>query len=307
MMTPLALVVADLLCTLLAVLLASLLTPVAPGARRVFSTVLYLVMALAMPFIGAILIVVYAAALRSVHRKIDRAEVEPIHVPPAARDFRLQPSAAAPGGIAGRLAGSRDPRQRVAALSQIASSRFFDQYRLLRAALKDEAEEVRLLAYAALDQREHENTELLIGLRRQIDAAAGDTRRLHRLRGYHAWLQWSIDHSAAREMAAPSARAQEPGRAPAPDDGRDDAGDATLPLLAGLRHLETGNTGQAVAALLEARRRGAGGAIVAPHLAAAHYAANDIPALRREYAEHPELRLSGRYGPSHRFWLGSRS
>ncbi len=305
-MTLLALVAADLLCTLLAVLSASLLTPVAPGARRVFGTVLYLVMALAMPFIGAILIVAYAAALRSVHRKIDRAEVEPIQVPPAARDFRLQPSAAAPGGVAGRLAGSRDPRQRVAALSQIANSRFLDQYRLLRAALKDEAEEVRLLAYAALDQREHENTELLIGLRRQIDAA-GNTRRLHRLRGYQAWLQWSIDHSAAREMAAPSARTQGPARASAPNDGRDDAGDATLALLAGLRHLETGNTVQAVAALLEAQRRGAGGAIVAPHLAAAHYAANDIPALRRVYAEHPELRLSARYGPSHRFWLGCGS
>ena len=305
-MTLTALVLAYLLCSALAVLSALRLTPFVAGERRMFATVLYLVVALAMPFIGVVLIIAYAATLRRVHRKIDRAEVEPVQLPPAVRDFRLQPSAAAPGGIAGRLAGSRDPEQRVAALSQIVSSRFFDQYRLLRAALKDEAEEVRLLAYAALDQREHENTELLIGLRRQIDAA-GDTRRLHRLRGYHAWLQWSIDHSAAREMAAPSARTQEPARAPAPNDGRDDAGDATLPLLAGLRHLETGNTVQAVAALLEARRRGAGGAIVAPHLAAAYYAEKDIPALRRLYAEHPELRLSARYGPSHRFWLGSCS
>ena len=303
-MTLLALVVADLLCTLLAVLSASLLTPVAPGARRVFSTVLYLVMALAMPFIGAILIVAYAAALRSVHRKIDRAEVEPIHVPPAARDFRLQLSAAAPGGIAGRLAGSRDPRQRVAALSQIASSRFFDQYRLLRAALKDEAEEVRLLAYAALDQREHENTELLISLRRQIDAARG-TRLVQRLRGYHAWLQWSIDHSISREMADPRARAQGNAGAPAPGAGRDDDQNGTLPLLAGLRHLETGDSAQAVAALLDARRRGVGDAIVAPYLAAAYYADHDIPALRRLYADHPELVLSSRYGPSHRFWVRS--
>nr|ATZ76382.1 putative inner membrane exopolysaccharide export protein PelE [uncultured Acidithrix sp.] len=303
-MTLTALVLAYLLCSALAVLSALRLTPFVAGERRMFATVLYLVVALAMPFIGVVLIIAYAATLRRVHRKIDRAEVEPVQLPPAVRDFRLQPSAAAPGGIAGRLAGSRDPEQRVAALSQIVSSRFFDQYRLLRAALKDEAEEVRLLAYAALDQREHENTELLISLRRQIDAARG-TRLVQRLRGYHAWLQWSIDHSISREMADPRARAQGNAGAPAPGAGRDDDQNGTLPLLAGLRHLETGDSAQAVAALLDARRRGVGDAIVAPYLAAAYYADHDIPALRRLYADHPELVLSSRYGPSHRFWVRS--
>jgi hypothetical protein len=302
-MTLPALLVAYLLCSALAVLSALRLTPIAAGERTVFATVLYLAVALTMPFIGSILILAYAATLRSVRGRIDRADVEPIQLPPAVRDLRLQPSPAAPGGIAGRLAGSRDPRQRVAALSQIVSSRFFDQYRLLRAALKDEAEEVRLLAYAALDQREHENTELLISLRRQIDAAR-DTRLLQRLRGYHAWLQWSIDHSISREMADPRVRSQASAGAPAPHAGQDDADNATLPLLAGLHHLEAGDSAPAVAALLDARRRGVGEAIVAPYLAAAYYAERDIPALRRIYAEHPELVLSPRYGPSHRFWVG---
>lgn len=281
--------------------LASFLAPIEEGKRCLTGFILFGILSLAIPFMGALLAVIYAMALRSVRHRIHEAEVEAIHLPPPVRDLRLRPSTATPGGIAARLYGSRDPKQRVDALSQVMSSRFIDQYRLLRSALKDEAEEVRLLSYAALDQREQENTELLIDLQRRIDEKPAFAL-LTRLQGYLAWLRWNIDHSVSQELAEPDVHTD--GHEVERNRVRCDEEEPSL--LCALRCLERGQAQKARSALDQALHEGVAGSIVSPHLAAVHYIQGDLEGLRKAYQHYPELTLSTRYGPSYRYWIGGR-
>ncbi|MGC9129036.1 MAG: hypothetical protein ACP5GA_09960 [Acidithiobacillus sp.] len=294
----------DLLISVLAILLASYLVPVVDRKGRRLAALLFALLCLALPFIGAVLTLVYAFALRSVAQRIHEAEVEPILLPPPARDFRLRPSPVAPGAITARLQGARDTQQRVEALSQVMSSRFAKQLRLLRSALRDEAEEVRLLAYAALDQREQEDTEMLVDLQRRI--AAQPTGPLsRRLREYLAWLRWNIEHSVSQEVAKPEVRLDGVRTADRSAD-KENVLEAP-PLLLGLRALEDGQPDAALRYFDAAQQEGVDTAILAPHRAAAHYLRRDLRAVREEYRHHPELSVSPRYGSSYRFWQGKVS
>ncbi|WP_348550133.1 hypothetical protein [Acidithiobacillus sp.] len=294
----------DILLALLASFLASFLVPVIDRKGRRLAAALFFLLAVALPLIGALLALVYALALRSVAHRVRDAEVEPIRVPPPARDFRLRPSPVAPGAITARLQGARDSQQRVEALSQIMSSRFAEQLRLLRSALRDEAEEVRLLAYAALDQREQENTEMLVDLQRRIaEQPTGPLSR--RLREYLAWLRWNIEHSVSQELAEPQVRRDEVRAADRPM-GLENAQEAP-PLLQGLRALERGWPDDALVYFDAAQKQGVDPAILAPHRAAAHFLRRDFRALQDVYRRHPELSVSPRYGSSYRFWQGSVS
>lgn len=277
--------------------LASFLAPVEEGRRHRTGFILFAILSLAIPFVGASLSVIYAMAMRSVQHRIHEAEVEAIHLPPSTRDFRLRPSTATPGGIAARLRGSRDPKQKVEALSQVMSSRFIDQYDLLRSALKDEVEEVRLLSYAALDQREQENTELLIDLQRRIDEMPASAI-LKRLQGYRAWIRWNIDHSISQDLAEPVVYSErhEAEREMVHSVEEDPS------LLSALRYLERGQAQKAHSALDQALHEKVAGSIVCPHLAAARYIQGDLEGVRKAYRHYPELTLSTRYGPSYRYW-----
>ncbi|MEY2342359.1 hypothetical protein AB4090_09660 [Acidithiobacillus sp. IBUN Pt1247-S3] len=287
------------LVTLAASLLASIIAPREKMWHGWSPTwLLFLLLCVFLLFIGAVLAISYAIALRSVRRRIHTAEVEPIIVPVPARDSRLRISSVSQGAVAGRLRGSRDPSQRVEALSQIVASRFAEQTRLLRSALRDEAEEIRLLAYAALDQREQENTELLLQLQEEIERNS-DPRLRRRLQEYLAWLRWNIDHAVSRELAEPDTRRETP--LPMPESG----GQAeVLPaMLEGLRALETGNTAKVLEFLQQAEQENIAPAVIAPYRAAALYLRRDISSLRKLYGHHPELALSARYGASYRFWV----
>jgi hypothetical protein len=289
----------DILLSLLATALASLLVPVVDRKGRRLAVALFFPLAVALPFIGALLALVYALALRSVAHRVRDAEGEAIRVPPPARDFRLRPSPVAPGAITARLQGARDTQQRVEALSQIMSSRFAEQLRLLRSALRDEAEEVRLLAYAALDQREQENTEMLVDLQRRIAAQPmGPLSR--RLREYLAWLRWNIEHSVSQELAEPDVRLDDV-RAADRSAEKENLQEAP-PLLLGLRALEGGQPDAALTYFDAAQQEGVDAAILAPHRAAAQYLRRDLRAVREVYRRHPELSVSPRYGSSYRFW-----
>ena len=263
---------------------------------------LFLLLSIFLPFLGAVLALSYAIALRSVRHRIHVAEVEPILVPAPARDFRLRISAAAEGAVAGRLRGSRNLGQRVEALSQIVSSRFADQTRLLRAALRDEAEEVRLLAYAALDQREQENTELLLDLQQDIEHHSSPRLR-QRLQDYLAWLHWNIEHTDSRELADPVLRKEET----KPELGPDDQAVEQAPaMLRGLRALEMGAVGQAMELFQQAEQANVASSVLAPYRAAALYRQRDVRRLQMLYRKHPEVLLSPRYSASYRFWLGQK-
>jgi hypothetical protein len=297
--TVIRLVVIVLLVSVLMVALASALVPVSDRRARYLAVVLFTLLSIVLPLIGALLSLVYALSLRSVAHRIHEADVEPIHLPPPARDFRLRPSKMNPGAIAARLQNSRDSAQRVEALSQIMSARSIEPLRLLRGALRDEAEEVRLLAYAALDRREQDNTEMLIALRKKIaETPSGPLSR--RLTEYLAWLRWNIDHSVSRELAEPAVHLEQfSASLPLAET---DVREEDPPLLLGLQALENGMPGQALEHFDRARELGVEGSVLAPRRAAAHYLRRDLRALRAEYEAYPEILLSPRYGPSFRFW-----
>jgi len=292
----------DTVLSLLATIVASYVVPVTRPKGRRLAVLLFALLCLVLPFVGAVLTLVYAVALRSVVHRTGEAEVEPIRLPPPARDFRLRPINLTPGAIAPRMRGSRDPQQRVEALSQVMGSRFADEIRLLRSALRDEAEEVRLLAYAALDRREQENTDMLIDLQRRI-AGSADEALVGRFQEYLAWLRWNIDHSVSQETAEPVVRLDDV-RGPVSTVGAQTSA-AEPPFLQGLRALEHGEANLALAHFASARGQGIAAAVLAPHEAAAHFLLRDLGALRELYRKHPELSVSPRYGPSHRFWQGA--
>ncbi len=290
---------AYLFFSLLGMVLASWLVPVITRKDYGLAIVLFAGLCLTLPIAGSLLAVAYALALRSVEHRAQEADIEPILLPSPARDFRLRFSTAAPGAIAARLRGSKDPQQRVEALSLVMGSRFFDQYQMLRSALRDEFEEVRLLAYAALDQREQENTEMLLELQQRIQNHPG--KQAPRFREYLAWLRWNMEHSRSREIADPQTGLLEAKLADVSEE-RSASLEPEPPLLLGLRALEAGRAKEALQFFAKAQDIGVDAAILAPHQAAAHYLCRDLRALREIYHRHPELSISSRYGLSYAFW-----
>ncbi|MEL5849651.1 MULTISPECIES: hypothetical protein [Acidithiobacillaceae] len=288
----------SLLCALVAALLATWIAPREQGQSPLPGFFLFAILGLVLPFLGAVLSLAYATAMRSVRHHIHAAKVEPLVLPPPARDFRLRVTGVAPGGIMARLERSRDPQQRVAALSQVVGSRFAEQYRLLRAALRDEAEEVRLLAYAALDQREQENTELLMRLQEELDECRSLPLR-RRLQGYLAWLRWNIEHSISREAAEPLVHTAPVEMAAVADPA---VAEESPALLRSLRSLELARGDLALRYLQEAEDDGVAESILCPYRAAAAFERHDLQGVRDWYRQHPELALSFRYGPSYAFW-----
>jgi hypothetical protein len=218
------------------------------------------------------------------------------------RDARLTLSTVAQGSVAARLRHSRDPRHRLEAVSQIAGSQFFNQSQLLRGALSDDVEEVRLLAYAALDRREQENTELLIHLNAQL-SLAHEPNTLRRIQDSRHWLYWNISHSEVREIALPTSDASTKWE---PDLTTLDHDSPSMKMLLGLHLLETGKVDDAIFNLKNAETAKIAGAIVAPHLAAAYFRSRNPEKILEVYRAHPELRLSPRYAPSISYWTGAK-
>ncbi|WP_215863227.1 hypothetical protein [Acidithiobacillus concretivorus] len=268
-----------------------------------FPLLLFVIIASVIPLFGPVVILVYAIFLRTVAWQLHEPELEPIKLPPVMRDVRLTTSTVAPGSVAARLRHSRDPRQRLAAVSQIAESQFFNQSQLLRGALSDDAEEVRLLAYAALDRREQENTELLIHLNAQ-QTHAHEARTLRRIQDSRQWLYWNIHHSEAREMAMPSSAGASTKWEP--DYTTMDHDSPSMKLLMGLHLLETGKVDKAISEMKNAEAKKIASSIVAPHIASAYFQSRNIEKIFDIYRAHPELKLSPRYGPSFSFWTGEK-
>ncbi|WP_215842481.1 HEAT repeat domain-containing protein [Acidithiobacillus montserratensis] len=270
--------------------------------QKLYSSFLIIIMATIIPLFGPFVVFVYAVFLRSILRQVHEPNVEKIQIPSIMRDARLTMSTAAPGSIAARLRHARNPRQRLEAISQIADSQFSSQSQLLRGALSDDAEEVRLLAYAALDRREQENTELLIHLNKQMKLV-NEPKILKRIQDSRYWLYWSISHSEAHETTSdttPSFSKWEPEFLNISHDS------ASMKMLFGLYLLQVNKIDEAITSLKAAENSNIAGAVIAPYLASAYFYKRDLKKIREIYRQHSELRLSPRYGPSMSYWLGDR-
>lgn len=262
------------------------------------------IIATVIPFFGPMISMIYAIFLRSVVARVYEPDIQAIELPAPMRDARLSLSTAAPGSISARLRYSKDPHQRLEAIAQIAESQFFEQYELLRNALSDDVEEVRLLAYSALDQREQENTELLMHLDAQLKIAH-QPAMLRRLQDYRQWLDWNISHSVSRDVAEPHVEFKSTQQSTS-ESYIDNDNSASMDLLKGLQLLEAGKPDAAVARLKRAETRKIARSITAPPLAAAYFKTGSIEKIRAIYLASPELQLSPRYGYSMLFWTGAK-
>ncbi len=289
---------------------AYFICPAGAGGKKRFAGLTLAVIATAIPFFGPVLSVAYAAALRSNWHRVMEPDLEEIKLPEHARDSRLIPSSLAAGSATARLRGSRDPRQKMEVLSRITDSRIADQHQILRSALSDSAEEVRLLAYAALDRREEENAGLVMKLERQMRSAVSPVLQ-DRLKQYRRWLDWNIAHAVSKDLAEP-----EPGHAVASTqigatterDTPADAGQETVPvnLLDGLQSLEQGDAQSAISHLTLALDAGVAGPVVAPPLAAAYFLERKYDKIVEVYQKYPELAFSPHYSGSFGLWMGMR-
>ncbi|PKY12205.1 hypothetical protein B1757_00205 [Acidithiobacillus marinus] len=289
---------------LLLVLFSFLVIPKSEAAQqKLFSFSLIVIIATTIPLFGPVIVFVYAFFLRSILRQAHAPIVEKIQLPAVMRDARLTLSTIAPGSVSARLRHSRDPRQRLEAISQIADSQFYSQSQLLRGALSDDAEEVRLLAYAALDRREQENTELLINLNKQIKLTR-NSKTLIRMQDYKQWIYWNIRHSAVQEIttaASPSSTKR------SVDTTRIYHQSPSMKMLQGLDALQLGEVDEAITHLQDAEKSNIAGSTIAPYLAAAYFKKKNMDKLREIYRKYPEIYLSSRYGPSISYWLGQKT
>ncbi len=274
------------------------------GAHKNSAIIIAIIIATVIPLFGPLITLIYTIFLRSVLARVYEPDIQAIELPALMRDVRLSASTAAPGSISARLRYSKDPRQRLEAISQIAESQFFEQYELLRNALSDDVEEVRLLAYAALDRREQENAELLMHLDTQLKIAHQPTMR-RRLQDYRQWLDWNISHSVSRDVAEPRVEFKSTQKTNSDSSGEND-NSASMDLLRGLQLLEADEPEAALASLKRAENRRIARPITAPPLAAAYFKTGSIENIRAIYLASPELQLSPRYGYSMLYWTGAK-
>jgi hypothetical protein len=164
------------------------------------------------------------------------------------------PPALGDGALAARLRFARDPDVRV---QSVLATRRLDgarATRLLRVALRDRHEDVRLLAYALLEDRERQADERIQALQRELMAAATPERRVA-LNELLAHAHWEVCYQG---LVAGELEAFELERARAHLDaaGSSGAGAAGRFLLRARLLLRQGDPDGARAALDESRRHG---------------------------------------------------
>ncbi|RMF16677.1 MAG: polysaccharide biosynthesis protein, partial [Gammaproteobacteria bacterium] len=166
------------LCHLLASVLFSLVVyPLLPERyRRPRSMVLMFLVTLqfAIPVIGSVGTlagILLALYLPRRHRKIPWNEVPIPELP-----FKPVPVSAQPlysqGGLQQVLREAADPNKRVGAVMATKQMHERDRIRILRQALKDPADDVRLLAYAMLDEKEKEISERILARQKALEDAS---------------------------------------------------------------------------------------------------------------------------------------
>ncbi len=290
---------------------AYLICPAGAEGKKGFAGLMLAIIATAIPFFGPVVSVVYAFVLRGIQHRAMEPDLENITVPEHARDSRLVQSSATAGSATARLKGSRDPRRRMEVLTHISDSRLAAQHQILRSALSDSAEEVRLLAYAALDRREEENAGLVMKLEQQMQTAESP-EMLGRLRQYRRWLDWNIAHAVSRDTAEPEtgrpAAEIHPAASPGKEVPQTAAGQEipSMSLLQGLESLEKGEAQAAIMHLERAMEAGVAAPIIAPPLAAAYFLVRRYDKIMDVYQHVPELALSPRYAASAGLWTGIR-
>lgn len=254
------------------------------------------IVVLFIPVLGMAITLSMAIIFRIIANRPVREETTVISVPEYSHEISLLFSHNGIGSIANRLKFSVNDNDRIRSISQIKESNFNEQYRLLHSALTDPAEEVRLLAYSAIDRREHENTVRVIKLNSMIKSINDPDLKL-KLQQNKAWLMWNIKHQ--KDIINYSLDYQK-----SYEGGSNLSPEATfLPyFLKGLMQLENNNYDCAIDAFRKASLQETDSLIIIPFLAKAYFLSGKYTEVANLFRNAEAIRLSPRYGLSAKFW-----
>ena len=281
-------------------LIAFILYPRHEKRQNYFVIMITIVLSVFIPFFGPAIAMIYALYFRIVEHRIIRPATQAVVIPEYLGELPLEFSGTAMGSIPARLRFSINDSERIHAISQITEAQYSEQYRLLRSALSDPAEEVRLLAYSALDLREHKNTMLLINLENRLKENNNPTVR-QTLLEHQAWIEWNIAHQQSQEIGVSTFSAQK-NISPVDPGTPSEYGSASMTFLHGLRALEWGQLQFAAALFLLAQKKGIPEIVIAPYLAITRYRQGEFTEVSIIFNRLGALRLSPRYGASALFW-----
>ncbi|MHB1737457.1 MAG: hypothetical protein ACYCQM_12995 [Acidithiobacillus sp.] len=286
---------------LIGVLIAFIMFPRHSRRQNYFVIITTVILGTLIPLFGPLIAIVYAIYFRIVEHKITLPATQTVLIPEYIGELPLEFSGAAMGSISARLRFSINDSERIRAVSQITGAHHNEQYRLLSRALSDPAEEVRLLAYSALDLREHKNTMLLIDLENRLVGNSNPAVR-QTLLEHQAWIMWNIAHQQVQDVR------QSKRTGPPSDDSFVESHDlpenssASMTFLQGLDTLEQGKLQLAAKLFLLAQEKGVPEVVIAPYLAATRYRQGNLAEVSTLLNRLGALRLSPRYGACARLW-----
>jgi hypothetical protein len=285
---------------LIGLLIAFIIFPRHSGRQNYFVIITTVILGVFIPLFGPLIAISYAIYFRIAEHKTIRPATQTVLIPEYIGELPLEFSGAAMGSISARLRFSINDSERIRAVSQITGAHYNEQYRLLSSALSDPAEEVRLLAYSALDLREHKNTMLLIDLENRLEGNSNPAVR-QTLLEHQAWIMWNIAHQQSQDVR---------GSAPAPHQTTSfveshnlpENSSASMTFLQGLDALEQGKLQPAAELFLLAQEKGVPEVVIAPYLAATRYRQGNLAEVSTLLNRLGALRLSPRYGACARLW-----
>jgi hypothetical protein len=285
---------------LIGVLISFVIFPRHSKRQNYFVIITTVILGAFIPPFGPLIAIGYAIYFKFAERKIIRPATQAVVIPEYIGELPLEFSGAAMGSISARLRFSINDSERIRAVSQITGAHHNEQYRLLSRALSDPAEEVRLLAYSALDLREHKNTMLLIDLENRLEGNNNPAVR-RTLLEHQAWIMWNIAHQQAQDVRV---NAPAPHQTPSFVELHDlpENSSASMTFLQGLDTLEQGKLQPAAKLFLLAQAKGVPEVVVAPYLAATRYRQGNFAEVSTLLNHLGALRLSPRYGACARLW-----
>lgn len=254
------------------------------------------------PLLGALGVLAAVFPALYMQRRRDEQIWDSMGVP--ALPFRPQEHRRSPmfrdGGLQDVLHRASDPEQRLAALLATRRMPGHESIPILKLALRDPADDVRLLAYSMLDQQESRINQRIENLLRELGEAPGaragalhaGLARWYWELAYLGLAQGSVLEHVLQQAAEHLQQAQELEQ------------DPELDLLGGRIAMEQGRLEEARERLRRAERAGLDAEKVLPFQAEVAFLAGDYPAVCALLARLPEaMRNRPPFAELARYWL----
>ena len=283
-----------------ALMLSSAL-PIRFASRRRDSAALFFCLSCFIPFFGAIGMLLSLIYFRYFMKSGERTEFFSVMVPGFMEDNGYSAPVMGEGGAWSRLRNDQVSRElRLKALLSVGSLSGGNSSRLLQLATSDTDDEIRLLAFALFDQREHLISNAISDALASLKSCEERSQRGEICRNL-AFSYWEI---AYNELARDELcsffldRSLHYARQATDLVGPDPA----LTALTGRIHLAQGDVAQAEAAANAALSQGVHSDRILPYLAELAFLRRDFSLLKEIFAKDPSLRHKPGIGHVVRFW-----